>query len=141
MSTIRGRGIPSMRWRPPRPRGVPRMKGRHSMTLEPKPIRTVTPGSVTTPGSMTQELLAHAGFLRHLALDLVGDGAADLVQETYRVALEHPPQQAGPLRGWLATVAANLARNLRRSEHRRTAREENAARAERLEPDKLALER
>lgn len=40
------------------------------------------------------ELLAHAGFLARLARELTRDEhvAADLVQETYRVALERPPR-------------------------------------------------
>jgi RNA polymerase sigma factor (sigma-70 family) len=89
------------------------------------------------------ELLAHAGFLARLARELTKDehAAADLVQETYRVALERPPRTEGTLRGWLATVLANLARNMRRSDGRRSAREEAAARAELHEPDGQALER
>ncbi len=67
--------------------------------------------------------------------------AADLVQDTYRVALERPPRRPGPLRGWLATVARSLARNARRGERRRVAREERAARPERLEAEQLALEK
>src|SRR5262245_9721555 len=89
------------------------------------------------------ELLAHAGFLARLARELTKDehAAADLVQETYRVALERPPRAEGTLRGWLATVLANLARNTRRSDARRGAREEAAARAELVEPAGQALER
>ena len=81
------------------------------------------------------ELLAEAGFLQRLARGLAADehAAADLAQETLVTALERPPRSAGPLRGWLATVAANLARNARRSTRRRDQRERAAAREERIE--------
>jgi RNA polymerase sigma factor (sigma-70 family) len=90
-----------------------------------------------------EELLAEAGFLQRLARELVSDAhaATDLAQETLVVALERPPRAEGSLRGWLATVAANLARNARRSQRRREQREQFVARSERAEGDELGLER
>jgi RNA polymerase sigma-70 factor (ECF subfamily) len=90
-----------------------------------------------------EELLEHASFLKHLARELVGDEhrAADLVQEAYAAALERPPRNNCSLRGWLAIVVANLARNALRGATRRARREELAARSERIEPDELSLER
>lgn len=90
-----------------------------------------------------ERLLAEAGFLARLARELVGDAARaeDLVQDTWTAALERPPQDVGSLRAWLATVARNLASNVRRGEGRRARREEAVARAERVEPDGEALER
>lgn len=89
------------------------------------------------------DLLEHAGFLSALARELVGDAhaAADLVQDAYVVALERPPQRRGALRGWLAIVTRNLARNRGRGEARRAVRERAVARPEQLEPDERALER
>src|SRR6266567_5495371 len=59
-----------------------------------------------------EELLAHAGWLRRLAVSLVGagGGAEDLVQDTWLAALRHPPRRPGPLRPWLAQVLRNLVR-------------------------------
>lgn len=89
------------------------------------------------------ELLAEAGFLGRLARELVrgAERAEDLVQDTFVAALEHPPREPGALRGWLAIVARNLARNARRGERRRDAREAAVARPERVEAEALALER
>ncbi len=59
-----------------------------------------------------RDLLAHAGWLRRLAVSLVGagGGADDLVQETWLAALRSPPRREGPLRPWLAQVLRNLVR-------------------------------
>jgi RNA polymerase sigma-70 factor, ECF subfamily len=91
----------------------------------------------------TEELLAHAGFLQRLTRELVADAneAADLAQATLLVGLKHPPERTGSIRGWLATVAANLARNAHRGERRRDQRERAAAHAESIEGDELSLER
>lgn len=71
-----------------------------------------------------EQLLGEAGFLRRLAAALVGPEASeDLVQETWRTALEHPPSAERPVRPWLARVARNLASNLRRDEARRRGQE------------------
>src|SRR5436189_5937113 len=87
------------------------------------------------------ELLEHVGFLRNLATELVGAGdCPDGVQEAWTRALERPPRERSALRGWLAVVVSNLARNRRRSEARRVRREEDAARPEATDPEPLALE-
>ena len=88
------------------------------------------------------DLIQHASFVRHLAEDLVGrSGGEDVVQEAYVRALERPPREQNALRGWLAIVVANLARNARRGERRRDRREERAAASERIDSNELALER
>ena len=45
-------------------------------------------------------------------------------------ALQHRPRQLRSLRAWLVTIAGNVARNIRRSDMRRTRREEAVARPE-----------
>ena len=65
-------------------------------------------------------LLAQMGWVRRLALHLVGDEsiADDVAQETWLAAHERAPA-APPLarmRGWLRTVAVNFARRRRRDE-------------------------
>src|SRR5687768_10763877 len=96
------------------------------------------------PSSLkVEDLLAQAGWLRALAASLVSDraGAEDLVQETWLAALLHPPRQAGPLRPWLARVAANLASNRQRGERRRRDRETLAQGSPRaIAPDEIAGE-
>jgi len=79
-----------------------------------------------------QVLLEHVGFLRAIALGVLHNeaDADDVVQQTLAVALEKPPRDATNLRGWLATVARNVARMQYRSRKRREAREERVARAE-----------
>lgn len=90
----------------------------------------------------TDDLLAHASFLRRLCRELVRDAHAadDLVQDTLIAALERPPQETGSIKSWLATVAANLSRNNRRGQARRNEREHATAREERVEGDQLALD-
>ena len=80
-----------------------------------------------------EELHAHAAFVRRLATSLVGNAAdaEDLVQETWKAALERPPRRAGA-RPWLAHVTRNFARRHRRADSRRADRERDAARSERL---------
>jgi RNA polymerase sigma factor (sigma-70 family) len=82
-------------------------------------------------------LLAHAGFLRRLARDLVGDPSAadDAVQEVYLRALERPPRNESNLRAWLRTVLTNLIRTRARNDSRRTLRE-----LDRLQPEAFALQ-
>ncbi|MEM9383270.1 MAG: sigma-70 family RNA polymerase sigma factor, partial [Planctomycetota bacterium] len=56
-----------------------------------------------------EELLAHAGWLRALALRLVGDaGADDLVQEVWLRAAKRPPSRADSPRGWLKAVLRSV---------------------------------
>ncbi|HET6203755.1 MAG TPA: sigma factor [Planctomycetota bacterium] len=77
-----------------------------------------------------QSLLAHADFVRTLARTLVRDAAEadDIVQETWRATLEHPPRNAESPRPWLATVVRNFARRFARAENRRERWERAAAR-------------
>ena len=84
-----------------------------------------------------RELTRHAAALRGLARDLVGEYAADdLVQETAMQALRSGPQKPGPLGGWLAGIVRHLAWRHRRTERRRLQREQLAARAEAVPPDR-----
>lgn len=87
------------------------------------------------------DLLAHHDWVRTLARSLVRDehAAADLEQDTWVRALEHPPRRAEGVRGWLATVLRNRRRDVHRSDTRRDARERAAARPEALDgPDEMA---
>ncbi|MEM6569559.1 MAG: RNA polymerase sigma factor, partial [Planctomycetota bacterium] len=74
-------------------------------------------------------LLEQNDFLRRLARGLTRDEAAadDLAQETWLQTLRRPPAEGDPGRGWLATVARNVARNQGRSERRRQDREARVA--------------
>jgi len=85
-----------------------------------------------TTGFTADDLSAHTDFLQRLAASLLRDpeGARDVAQDALVAALEHPPRRGGELRGWLATVTRNLARNRVRSEGNRERREASAARAE-----------
>jgi len=60
---------------------------------------------------MEQELLAHAAWVRELARGLVGDeqGAEDLAQDTFVVALRGTPRARASMRSWLAGIARRLA--------------------------------
>lgn len=76
--------------------------------------------------------LAHAGWLRALARELVADEhlAEDLAQDTWVAALEHARRGASPSRGWLATVLRNFLRQAARGGGHRRSRESVAARPE-----------
>src|SRR5436853_6783498 len=81
------------------------------------------------------ELLAEAGWARELALHLLRepDRADELVQETWRKALERRPRapdSGHSPRGWLATVMRNLASNWRRDRRLRICHEKRASRPE-----------
>jgi RNA polymerase sigma factor (sigma-70 family) len=95
----------------------------------------------TQPHSFDADaLLAEAGSLHALARQLARDSHAadDLVQDTLLTALERPPQRDGGwsgLRGWLATVLRNRARQRHRGDERRRVREQHVARAEATEGD------
>lgn len=84
------------------------------------------------PALDIEALLAHAGWIRKLARNMVADSsrADDLVQRTFVAALEHPPEAATPLRRWLGAVLRNFARQDRRADRRRADREVAAARGE-----------
>ncbi len=83
-------------------------------------------------------LLAEAGWLRSLAWHLVQDpeGADDLVQDTWRRALERPAVTRAAMvdpkgaRFWLARVMRNLAKNRRRDSDVRAWHEKQASRSE-----------
>lgn len=70
-------------------------------------------------------VVRHAGWLRRLAGELVRDTdvADDVVQATLIRAWDHPPQVGRDVRPWLAQVARNQARDVHRSERRRSVRE------------------
>ena len=59
------------------------------------------------------ELLTEREWLTRLARRLVADSGAadDLVQETWLTALTRPPHHRRGIRGWLATVLRNRARD------------------------------
>jgi len=79
------------------------------------------------------ELLAQVGWVRALARELVPADpflAEDVVQDTVLAALRRPPDGERSLGGWLATVVRNLARQNRRGDARRRARETDVARAD-----------
>jgi len=83
-----------------------------------------------------EELLAERDWLADLVRRLVSDPgtADDIVQETCLTALRRPPGHRRGIRGWLATVARNLATD----GHRRRAREDRRDRqapADRSAPD------
>jgi RNA polymerase sigma-70 factor (ECF subfamily) len=94
------------------------------------------------PDPSQGELFEHADFLSRLARGLTGDehAAADLVQDAYVAALEHPPRSRSALGGWLARVVRNRAFNRRRGDARRSERELNSGRSQRTShqetPDK-----
>lgn len=67
-----------------------------------------------------EELLAHAGWVRGLAVALVGESRADdLAQQTLLRAMERPPRYRKNLRGWLGTIARNFAYSWGRTDSRR----------------------
>ena len=80
----------------------------------------------TEPETTAEELLAHAAWLRRLALRLVADAdvADDLVQETWIAAARSAPEPRQSLRPWLAKVLRDAFRMRARSEGRRSAREQ-----------------
>jgi RNA polymerase sigma factor (sigma-70 family) len=76
-----------------------------------------------------EEILAHAEWVRRLALGLVGNeaGADDLTQEAMMRAIERPPAHGSSLRAWFARVVRNLAIDQGRRRQRRAAREMKVA--------------
>lgn len=84
----------------------------------------------------------HQGDLERLARRLTGVGAAaeDALQETWRIALERPPQRTDGISGWLGRVLKNVVFGRRRDEA--TRRRLQATRSEALdESPTAALER
>ncbi len=90
-----------------------------------------------------EEMLAHEAFLRGLVRGIVHGEAEvdDVLQETWKVAIEKPPRASGSLRAWLARVARNAAFGLRRAQRRRARREAVAARPEGVPSPVEILER
>jgi RNA polymerase sigma-70 factor (ECF subfamily) len=84
------------------------------------------------PSLSTEQLLAHATFVRSLARGLVGDenAAADLEQDAWLIAIERPPRLGSNPRSWLRSVIVNLSRRARRSSVRRLRRHLAVARPE-----------
>jgi len=84
------------------------------------------------PAADVEELLAQMGWVRALARGLLADEgrAEDLVQETFRAALEARPSGGPGLRSWLAAVLRHLGSNARRREGRLRHREAAAAKPE-----------
>ena len=84
------------------------------------------------PPLRPEDLLAHAGWLRQLALGLVRGSAdpEDLVQATYLAALRSPPEPDLPIRRWLAQVLRNVWKMRVRSTTRRASRETEFAAVE-----------
>ena len=82
------------------------------------------------PASDPRLLTVHEAFLLRLARSLVRDAheAEDVVQEASLAALERQPDPAGGLRGWLARVVSNQARQRVRARGRRLRRETSVAR-------------
>lgn len=78
------------------------------------------------------QLLAHGRFVRSLARSLVRDPARadDVAQASWLAVARHPRSGIASLRGWLASVVRNVARQEQRGERRREAREVVAAQSE-----------
>jgi RNA polymerase sigma-70 factor (ECF subfamily) len=74
------------------------------------------------------QLLVHAAWLRRFATALVRDAdvGADVAQRTLIAAWQNPPPDDTRPRSWLAKVAVNQMRDLRRSGGRRDVREGRA---------------
>jgi RNA polymerase sigma-70 factor (ECF subfamily) len=99
----------------------------------------------TVPETLAIEsLLAESKWVGGLALSLVGDSheAEDLAQDVWLAALRRTPNRHDSPRPWLATVARNAARMLRRSDGARRDREGARARelggATSASPEELA---
>jgi RNA polymerase sigma factor (sigma-70 family) len=86
-----------------------------------------------------EELAAEVAGVRRIVRGLVRDGglAEDVAQEAWLTALSTRPPDDVPLRWWLAGIARNLARRLRRGESRRDRRERAVARPEGATPPDL----
>ncbi|HEX5051819.1 MAG TPA: sigma-70 family RNA polymerase sigma factor [Planctomycetota bacterium] len=84
---------------------------------------------MTAPRRDIEPLLAHAAWVRNLALQLCADvhAAEDAAQDTWAAALRHPPRDPDRARGFLARTLHNALAMSERSERRRTRRERLAA--------------
>ena len=82
-----------------------------------------------------EDLLAHAGWIRGVARELVLDDstADDVVQQTWLAAIEKPPPaKVSRPRAWLAGIVRNLAKQGAREQTRRASRERRSAQPEKL---------
>ncbi len=98
---------------------------------------------VMSEGPDLAGMLSDSRWLRALASKLCADTdvADDVVQETWLAALERPPKEGGPVRGWLATVLRSKLGDRMRSESRRASRERSVARDEALASTEDVVER
>ncbi|MCR9245261.1 MAG: sigma-70 family RNA polymerase sigma factor [bacterium] len=88
--------------------------------------------TASSPDIALENLLAHSGWVRSLANQLVRDPdvAEDLAQETMLAALEARGDRVRSPRAWLGRVLRNLMFERLRGEQRRSRREAAVARAE-----------
>ena len=79
-----------------------------------------------------ESLIEYEPFVRKVLRNMVvdEDQLGDLVQETWVRVLRRPPEDRQGIRGWLATVARNLARDAKRGASHRIEREQRVARPE-----------
>ena len=91
----------------------------------------------------TAALLAHVGWVRGLARELVADAAEaeDVAQDALVSALEHPPREPGAWPAYLRALLRNAFLQRRRSGERRAVRERAGARAEALPSAADSVER
>ncbi len=84
-----------------------------------------TPDPDRNRPATTDELLAHADWVRMLSRALLSDPneADDVAQDAWVAALKRPPTAGDGLRAWWARVVQSSASNRRRSEQRRKDRE------------------
>ena len=88
-------------------------------------------------------LIEYEPFVRRVLRKMMveEDQLGDMVQETWVRVLRRPPENRQGVRGWLATVARNLARDAKRGKSRREDRERIAARPEECESVQASHER
>lgn len=98
-------------------------------TGTPGRLAGLPPLMASIPDNDPTRLLADLDFVRSLSRQLCRDEhvAEDIAQDTLTAAIAKPPGTAGNWRGWLATVARNLARKHHRRERRLKDREARAA--------------
>ena len=95
-----------------------RKAGRHASSTMAAPA----------PPTPDPDWTTQQAFLRRVALELVGEGAADdLVQETFLAYVEQPPERPRSLRAWLLTVLRRRGVDRAVRDRRRRAREALAA--------------
>jgi len=105
-------------------------------------MNPTTPDFAASPIT-AESLLQYEPFVRAIARKLLSSEAQvqDVVQETWLRALRRPPSRGAAVKGWLARVTGNAARDVHRREARRRARERDAARGEREESVETTQER